>query len=217
MDLGGGSNTYRTGVGDSRYATNAQPWSATRSLSPGADPTFSSLPALSATMSYRSHLQVDSALLSGLEDIRCSNAVPLSSSPSSSHSTVVSSSDSDYISMIDGCRAYRLVVGKEAYDSFEEMAAEIHRLGKQQNNCLDEIVCLKGEIKLLKAVIARLEGDTVSPEAKLTIGRGETVWSSRETIRDSVRVEAAKPMNGDVTPSPPLLMLVLHLLPVVRR
>ena len=93
--------------------------------------------------------------------------------------------------------------GKEAYDSFEEVAADIQHLGKQQNNCLDEIISLKGEIKLLKAVIARLEGDTVAHEAELTIGRGEPVWSSRETIRESVRAEAAKRMNGDVTPSPP--------------
>jgi len=55
----------------------------------------------------------------------------------------------------------------------------------------------------LKAVIARLEGDTVAHEAELTIGRGEPVWSSRETIRTSVRAEAAKRMNGGVTPSPP--------------
>jgi len=68
---------------------------------------------------------------------------------------------------------------------------------------LDEIVSLKREIKLLKAVIARLEGDTVAHEAELTVGRGEPVWSSRETIRGSVRAEAAKRMNGGVTPSPP--------------
>jgi len=34
MDLGGGSNTDGTGIGDSRYATDAQPRSVTRSLSP---------------------------------------------------------------------------------------------------------------------------------------------------------------------------------------
>ena len=56
---------------------------------------------------------------------------------------------------------------------------------------------------MLKAVIARLERDTVAHEAELTIGRGEPVWSSRETIRGSVRAEAAKRMNGGVTPSPP--------------
>jgi len=83
------------------------------------------------------------------------------------------------------------------------VAADVQRLGKQQNNCLDEIISLKGEIKLLKAVIARLEGDTVAHEGEFTIGRGEPVWSSRETIRESGRVEAAKRMNGDVTPSPP--------------
>jgi len=64
-------------------------------------------------------------------------------------------------------------------------------------------VSLKGEIKVLKAVIARLEGDTVAHEAELAVGRGEPVWSSRETIRGSVRSEAAKCMNDDVTPSPP--------------
>ena len=98
-----------------------------------------------------------------------------------------------------------MVGGKEAYDSFEEVAADIQSLGQQQleNNCLDEIVSLKGEIKLLKAVIARLEGDTVAHEAELAIGRGEPVRSSRENIRGSVRAEAAKRMNGDVTPSPP--------------
>jgi len=68
---------------------------------------------------------------------------------------------------------------------------------------LDEIISLKGEIKLLKAVIAQLEGDTVAHEAELTIGRGEPVWSSRVTIRESVCAAAAKRMNGDVTPSPP--------------
>ena len=198
MDLGGGSNTDGTGIGDSRYATDAQPRSVTRDVSP----TFSSLPPLPLTMSYRSPSQVDIALLSGLEDIRSGNAVPLSSSPSSSHGLVLSS-DSDDASMVDGCRVYGLVGGKEAYDSFGEVAADIQRLGKQQNNCLDEIISLKGEIKLLKAVIAQLEGDTVAHEAELMIGRGEPVWSSRETIRESVRAEAAKRMNGDVTPSPP--------------
>jgi len=199
MDLGGGSNTDGTGIGDSRYATDAQPRSVTRSVSP----SYSSLPALPLTMSYGSPSQVDVALLSGLEDIRSGNAVPLSSSPSSSHGSVASSSDSDDGSMVDGCRTYALVGGKETYGSLEEVAADIQRLGKQQNNCLDEIVSLKGEIKLLKAVIARLEGDTVAHEAELTIGRGEPVWSSRETIRGSVRAEAAKHMNGGVTPSPP--------------
>jgi len=203
MDLGGGSNTDDTGIGDSRYATDAQPRSAAPSLSPCADPTFSSLPALPLTMSYRSPSQVDMALLSGLEEIRSGNAVPLSSSPSSSRGSVASSSDSDHASMVDGCRTYALVGGKETYGSLEEVAADIQRLGKQQNNCLDEIVSLKGEIKLLKAVIARLEGDTVAHEAELTVGRGEPVWSSRETIRGSVRAEAAKRMNGGVTPSPP--------------
>jgi len=198
MDMGGGSNTDGTGIGDSRYATDAQPRSVTRSVSP----SYSSLPALPLTISY-SPSQVDVALLSGLEDIRSGNAVPLSASPSSSHGSVTSSSDSDDASMIDGCRVYGLVGGKEAYDSFEEVAADIQRLGKQQNNSLDEIISLKGEIKLLKAIIARLEGDTVAHEAELTIGRGEPVWSSRETIRGSVRAEAAKRMNGGVTPSPP--------------
>jgi len=154
-------------------------------------------------MSYQSPSQVDVALLSGLEDIRCGNAVPLSSSPSSFHGSLISSSDSDDASMVDGCRVYGLVGGKETYGSLEEFAADIQRLGKQQNNCLDEIISLKGEIKLLKAVIARLEGDMVAHEAELTIGRGEPVWSSRETIRESVDAEAAKRMNGDVTPSPP--------------
>jgi len=199
IDLGGGSNTDGTGIGDSRYATDAQPRSVTRSVSP----LFSSLPALPLTMSYRSPSQVDVALLDGLEDIRSGNAVPLSSSPSSSHGSVTSSSDSDNASMVDGCRVYGLVGGKETYGSLEEVAADIQRLGKQQNNCLDEIISLKGEIRLLKAVIARLEGDTVAHEAELTVGRGEPVWSSRETIRASVRAEAAKRMNGGITPSPP--------------
>ena len=203
MDLGGGSNTDGTGIGDSRYATDAQPRSAAPSLSPCADPFFSSLPALPLTMSYRSPSGVDAALLSGLEDIRSGNAVPLSSSPSSSCGSVASSSDSGDASMVDGCRTYALVGGKETYGSLEEVAADIQRLGKQQNNCLDEIVSLKGEIKLLKAVIARLEGDTVAHEAELTVGRGEPVWSSRETIRGSVPAEAAKRMNGGVTHSPP--------------
>jgi len=169
MDLGGGSNTDGTGIGDSRYATDAQPRSATCSLSPLATPTISSLPALPLTMSYRSPSRVDAALLSSLEDIRSGNAVPLSSSPSSSHGSVTSSSDSDDASMIEGCRTYALVGGKETYGSLEEVAADIQCLGKQQSNCLDEIVSLKGEIKLLKAVIARLEGDTVAHEAELTM------------------------------------------------
>jgi len=164
MNLGGGSNTNGTGIGDSRYATDAQPRSVTRSVSP----SFSSLPALPLTISYRSPSRVDAALLSGLEDIRSGNAVPLSSSPSSSHGSVASSSDADDTSMVDGCRVYGLVGGKETYGSLEEVAADIQRLGKQQNNCLDEIISLKGEIKLLKAVIARLEGDTVAHEAELT-------------------------------------------------
>jgi len=184
MDLGGGSNTDSPGIADSTYATDAQHRSAAPSLSPCADPTFLSLPTLHATMSYWSPSQVDIALLTGLEDIRCGNAVPLSCSPASSHGSVVSSSDSDDTSMVDCCRAYGLVGGKEAYNSFEEVAADIRSLGKQQNNCLDEIISLKGEIKLVKAVIARLEGDTVAHEAELTIGRGEPVWSSRETVRE---------------------------------
>jgi len=203
MHLGGMSNTDGTGIGDSRYATDAQPRSITRSVSPRADPTFSSLPALPLTISYQSPSQVDIALLSGLEDIRCSNAVPLSSSPSSSRPSVTSSSDSDDTSMVDGCRAYRLVRGKEEYCSFKEVADDIRRLGKQQNNCLDGIISLREEIKLLKAVVARLEGDTVAHKAELMIGRGEPGWSSRDTIWESVRAEAAKRMNGDVTPSPP--------------
>jgi len=160
MDLGGGSNTDGTGIGDSRYATDAQPRSTTPSVSPCADPTFSSLPALPHTMSYRSPSRVDAALLSGLEDSRFGNAVPLSSGPSSSCGSVVSSSDSDDTSMVDCCRVYGLVGGKETYGSLEEVAADIQRLSKQQDNCLDEIISLKGEIKLLKAVIARLEGVT---------------------------------------------------------
>jgi len=154
-------------------------------------------------MSYRSPSQVDVALLSGLEDIHGGNAVPLLSWPSSSHGSVASSSDWDDTSMVDGCRTYALVGGKEVYESFEELAADIRRLGKQQNNSLDEIVSLKGEIRLLKAVIARLEGDTVAHVAELTIGKVKPVWSSRVTIRGSVRAEAAKRMNGGVTPSPP--------------
>jgi len=90
--------------------------------------------------------------------------------------------------MVDGYRTYALVGGKEAFDSFEEVAADIQRLGKQQN-CLDEIVSLKGEIKLLKNVIARLEGDTVAHEAELAIGRGEPGWSSWGAIQGSVRAE----------------------------
>jgi len=199
MDLGGGSNTDGTGIGDSMYATNAQPRSVTCSVSP----SYSSLPALPLTVSYRSPSQVDKALLSSLEGIRCGNAVPLSSSPSSSNASVTSSSELDDASMVDGCRTYVQVRGKEVYDSLEEVAADMQRLSKQQNNCLDEIVSVKGEIKLLKAVIARLEGDMVAHKAELTVGRGEPVWSSRETIRESVRAEAAKRMNGDVTPSPP--------------
>ena len=141
--------------------------------------------------------------MSGLEDIHCVNTVPLLSSPSSSHGSVESSSNLDDTSMIDRCQAYRLVGGKEAYDSFEEVAANIRRLGKQQNNCLDEIVYLKGEVWLLKAVIAWLEGDTVAHEAELTISKGEPVWASQERIRESFRAEAAMRMNCDVTPSPP--------------
>jgi len=99
IDLGGGSNTDGTGIGDSRYATGAQPRLVTRSVSP----TYSSLPALPLTRSYRSPSQVDVALLSGLEDIRSGNVVPLSASPSSSHGAVTSSSDSDDVSMVDGC------------------------------------------------------------------------------------------------------------------
>ena len=53
------------------------------------------------------------------------------------------------------------------------------RLGKQQNNCLEEIVLLAGESGLLKAVIARLEGDSVAHVAELTIGREEPVWLAR--------------------------------------
>jgi len=117
-------------------------------------------------MRYRSPLQVDPALLSSLEEIGWGNAVLLSSSPTSSHSSVPSYSDSDDTSMIDGCQAYRLVGGK-------------------------------------KAVIAQLESESVAHEAELTIGRGEPVWSWRERIRESVRAEAAKRINGDVTPSPP--------------
>jgi len=199
MDLGGGSNTDGTGIGDSRYATDAQPRSVTRTVSP----SYSSLPALPLSVSYQSPSQVDVALLSGLEDIRSGNAVPLSSSPSSSHGSVTSSCDSDAASMVAGCLTFTLVGGKETYGSLEEVAADIQRLGKQQNNCLDEIISLKGEIKLLKDVIALLEGDTVAHEAELTIGIGEPVWSSWETIRESVHAEAAKRMNGDVTPSPP--------------
>ena len=130
MDLGGGSNTDGTGIGDSRYATDAQPRSITRSLSPCADPTFLSPPDLPLTMSYRSNSQVNDALLSGLEDICSGNAVPLSSSPSSSHGSVTWYSDSDDDSMVDGCRTYAVVGGKETYDSFEEVAADIQRLGK---------------------------------------------------------------------------------------
>jgi len=143
MDLGGGSNTDGTGIGDSRYATDAQPRSATRSLSPLATPTFSSLPALPLTMSYRSPSQIDAALLSGLEDIHSGKAVRLSSSPSASHGLIASSSDSHDASMIDGCRVYGLVGGKETYGSLEEVAADIQCLGKQQNNFLDEIISLK--------------------------------------------------------------------------
>jgi len=204
MDLGSGSNTDGTGIRDSRYTTDVQPLSTACNLSPYADPTFSSLPALPLTMCYRAPSQVHHALLSGLEDsdIHCGNTVPLLSSSSSSYGLLVSSSVSDDTSMIDSCRVYGLVGGKEMYDSFEEVAADIQRLGKQQNNCLDEIISLKGEIKLLKAVITRLEGNTVAHEAELMISRGEPVWGSREMIRESVRAEAAKCMNGDVTPSP---------------
>jgi len=52
-------------------------------------------------------------------------------------------------------------------------------------------------------LLARLEGDTVAHEAELTVGRGEPIWSLQGTIRESVRAEAAKRMNGGVTPSPP--------------
>jgi len=135
-------------------------------------------------MRYRSPSQVDAALLTGLEEIRCGNAVPLSAWPSSSHSSVPLYSDSDDTSMINGCQAYRLVRGKMAYDSSKEVAANVRHLGKQQHNCLDEIVSLKGEIQLLKAVIARLESDSVAHEAELTIGRGEPVGSWRERIRE---------------------------------
>jgi len=179
MDLGGGSTTDGIGIGDSRYATDAHSRSAAYSLSPYADQTFSLLPALPLTMSYRSPSQGDPDLLSGLEDIRCGNTVPLWSSPSSSHGLVASSSDSEDTSMIDGCQAYRLVGATETYDSLKEVAGDICRLGKQQNNGLDEIVLLAGEIRLLKAIIARLEGDSVAHEAELTIGREEPVWLAR--------------------------------------
>ena len=76
MDLGGGSNTDRTCIGDSRYATDAQPRSATRSLSPLATPTFSSLPALPLTMSYGSPSRVDADMLCGL-----GTSVPVTRSP----------------------------------------------------------------------------------------------------------------------------------------
>ena len=125
MDLGGGSNTDGTGIGDSRCATDAQPRSVATSLSPCPDPTFSSLPALPLTMSYRSPSQVDMAMLSSLEDISSGNAVPLSSSPSSSDGSVASSSSSDDTSMIDGCRVYGLVGGKETYGSLDEVAGDI--------------------------------------------------------------------------------------------
>jgi len=130
MDLGGGSNTDGTGIGDSRYATGAQPRSGAPSLSPCPDPTFSSLPPLPLKMSYRSPSRVGAALLSGLEDIRSGNAVPLSSSPSSSCGSVVSSSDSDDAFMVDSCCVYGLVGGKERYSSLEEVAADIQRLGR---------------------------------------------------------------------------------------
>jgi len=149
MDLGGWSNTDGTGISDSRYATDAQPRSATRSPTPCASLTFSSLPALPLTMSYQSPSQVDAALLSGLEDIRSGNAVPLLSSPSSSYRSVTSSSDSDDASMFDGCRTYALVGGKEAYDSFEEVAVDMLRLGKQQNNCLDENIVTNSDLAKL--------------------------------------------------------------------
>jgi len=203
MDLGSWSNTDGTSIGDSRYTTDAQPRSTTANLSPCPDPTFSSLPALPLTISYRSLSPVDMASLSGLEDIRTGNAVPLKSSPSSSHGSVTSSSDSDEVCMVDGCRIYGLVRGKKTYDSLDEVAGDIQCLGKQQNNCLDEIIAMKDEIKLLKAVIARLEGDSVTHEAELMVNRGEPMWGSRETIRESVRVEAVKRINGGMTPSPP--------------
>jgi len=202
MDLGCGSNTDGTGIGASRYATDTQPPSAATSLSPCADPMFSSLPALPLTMSYGSPSPIDVAMLSSLEDISSGKAIPLLSSPSCSHGSVTSSSNLDDTSMIDGCQAYRLVDGKETYDSLEEVAGDIRPLGKPQNNCLDEIVSMKGEIRMLKGIIARLERDSVAHEVELVVRRGEPIWGSREKIRVSVHVEAAKRMKGDVTPSP---------------
>ena len=102
------------------------------------------------------------------------------------------------------------------YGSLKKVADDILFLGKQQNNCFDEIVLLKDEIWLLNDVIARVEEDMVAHEAELTISRREPGWGSRERIRESVRAKAAKGMNGDLTP-PLLLILVLRLLLVVGK
>ena len=80
MDLGGGSNTDGTGIGDSRYATDAQPRSAAPTVSPCASPSFSSLPALPLTIEYRPPSQVDADLMAGLNDIREGSNVPAWSS-----------------------------------------------------------------------------------------------------------------------------------------
>lgn len=111
MDLSGGFNPDGTGIGDARYTTDAQPPSATHTLSPSPDLKVSWLPTLPLTMSDRSPSQVDMALLSGLEEIHWSNGFPHSSSPSSFHGSVRLSSDSHSTSMIDGCQAHRLVSG----------------------------------------------------------------------------------------------------------
>jgi len=138
--------------------------------------------------------------MSGQDDIRSGNTVPLSACPPSSRDSNDSSIDSDDTSMGDGCLAYRLVSGNEVFDSLDDVASDIHCLSKQQKNCLDEIMLMKNEIRLLNAVFARLEGNSVAHEMELAVHKGEHVWGTREQARRSALEAAAKRMNGDVFP-----------------
>jgi len=95
-------------------------------------------------MSYGSPSQVDQALFIGLEDNRFGNAVLLSAFPSSSRGSVILFTDSGDTSRVHGCRASILVGGKEEYGSFKEVADDMRHMGEQQNNCLNEIILLKG-------------------------------------------------------------------------
>ena len=124
MDLGNGSNTDGTGIGDSKYATDAQPRSTVPTVSPCASPSFSSLPALHLTIEYQSPSQVDVNLMQGLNEILDGNTVPLSSSSDDA----LSDSGLNTL-MVDRMPAHRLVAGKVSYDSMEEVASDVRRLG----------------------------------------------------------------------------------------